>query len=298
MSLKTISSFGIIAFKKNAAIADLLERITRWALANAVPILFHPDTAALFNVGPAASSVDTLVQESGALVSIGGDGTFLTAAHLVKFTEKPVVGVNMGGVGFLADVEPDTLEQALEHIRTGRYTCIQRMILRAEIIRKGAVVRELHALNDVFINRTNRPKLTSIRAWYGSEFITEFKADGVIVATPSGSTAYSLAAGGPIVEASLKAVILTPICPHSLSERPIILPAERPVRLVITEKNPELLFSADGLDAFGLESGDEILVHAEGMHACLIQLAEHTYFSSLRRKLSWGKAPASEDENA
>ncbi len=135
----------------------------------------------------------------------------------------------------------------------------------------------------------NVPKLTSISAWYGNDFIADFHADGIIVATPSGSTAYSLSCGGPIVEPDVKALLLTPICPHSLNERPMVLPADKPIRLLINDKNPDLLLCADGLESVKLQSGDEVTISYGGASTNLIQLAEQSYFSLLRNKLAWGK---------
>jgi NAD+ kinase len=163
------------------------------------------------------------------------------------------------------------------------------MVLEAILYRGNEQMCKFHALNDVFINRINTPKLTSISVWYGNDFITDFYADGIIVATPNGSTAYSLSAGGPIVEPNVKAFLLTPICPHSLTERPIILPSDKSIRLLVNEKNPDLLFSADGLESVRLQSGDQIVVNYGGARTNLIQLTDVSYFEMLRRKLSWGK---------
>jgi NAD+ kinase len=135
------------------------------------------------------------------------------------------------------------------------------------------------------------PKLTSISAWHGKNFITEFKADGIIAATPGGSTAYSLSAGGPIVDPAVNALLLTPICPHSLTERPLILPAGRPLRLVINRKNPDLLLSADGLDSVRLRTGDEIIIRKSASKAVFIRLSTKSSFDLLRHKLDWGQYP-------
>lgn len=132
--------------------------------------------------------------------------------------------------------------------------------------------------------------MTAISAWYGNDFITDFFADGVIVATPNGSTAYSLSAGGPIIEPNVKAFLLTPICPHSLTERPIILPSDNVIKLVVSETNSECLLSADGLESIQLQYNDEVIIHYGGDQTNLIQLAERSYFSLLRKKLDWGKA--------
>lgn len=288
--MKKLKSFGIVAFKKNQHIHSVLVKIQVWSEAARVPLLFHPELKTqLPPNGIAARSEKELIDKSDALISVGGDGTFLSVAHMVKFAEKPVIGINLGGLGFLADIDPENIEKNLMKIYRGKYIDISRMVIKAKLIRNKKVVHTFHALNDIFINRYSKPRLISISAWYGNEYITDFQADGVIVATPSGSTAYSLAAGGPIVEPSVRAFLLTPICPHSLTERPIILPAEKDIRLIINKKNPVLLLSADGMDCIKLRNGDEILVTYQGGKANLIQFSESTYFKSLRRKLNWGQ---------
>ncbi len=288
--MQNINSFGIIAFKKSKQVRSILSKIQAWSESTTVSVCFHPT---LKKIAPTnahiARSEKSLITNCDALVSIGGDGTFLSVAHMVKFTEKPVIGVNLGGLGFLADIDPDNLEENLLKIHKGTYHTISRMVIKGKLIRNKKTIHTVHALNDIFINRYALPKLSSVSVWYGKEYITDFQADGVIIATPSGSTAYSLAAGGPIVEPTVRAFLVTPICPHSLTERPIILPAEKSIRLVVNRKNPELLLSADGLDSIRLKNDDEIIISYEGNKANLIQCAENTYFTSLRTKLNWGK---------
>jgi NAD+ kinase len=288
--MKKISSFGIIAFKESSQVKNVLLRIKSWSEQNSVPIFFHPFVSN--QIGPDARvspSECEFLQSSDAIVSVGGDGTFLSVAHMCRFTEKPIIGVNLGGLGFLTDISPDEIESTLEKIQSGQFSTISRMVLEAILYRGNEQMCKFHALNDVFINRINTPKLTSISVWYGNDFITDFYADGIIVATPNGSTAYSLSAGGPIVEPNVKAFLLTPICPHSLTERPIILPSDKSIRLLVNEKNPDLLFSADGLESVRLQSGDQIVVNYGGARTNLIQLTDVSYFEMLRRKLSWGK---------
>ena len=287
--MQSINRFGIVAFKKNGMVSSVVRRIDEWATANNVPLTVHPFLKDFIDL-PTARDEASFIAGSDAIVSLGGDGTFLSVAHLCRFTEKPVVGVNLGGLGFLTDISPDGLEENLSKIRGGNYHTISRMVLDARLSRDGETIGTYHALNDVFINRIDTPKLTSISAWYGKDFITEFYADGIIVATPTGSTAYSLSAGGPIVEPTVDAFLLTPICPHSLTERPIILPSNREIRLIINEKNPDLLLSIDGLKSIRLRSGDQIAVSYGGVDGNLIQLAECSCFSLLRRKLDWGRS--------
>ncbi|MFP4162694.1 MAG: NAD(+)/NADH kinase [Chitinispirillaceae bacterium] len=288
--MKRVSSFGVVAFKKNKETKEVLHRIQRWSQANDITVHFHPDLSGqLTSDNSILESKEELLAKSDALVSVGGDGTFLSVAHMSRFSGKPVVGINLGGLGFLTDIGPEELEVSLNKICSGEYHTISRMVLEACIVRDSDLICRFNALNDIYINRINTPKLTSISAWCGSAFITDFFADGIIVATPNGSTAYSLSAGGPIVEPTVQAFLLTPICPHSLTERPIILPSDRSIKLIINEKNPDLLLSADGLESLRLRSGDEIIISYGGVRTNLIQLVERSYFSLLRKKMGWGQ---------
>lgn len=287
--MKKINSFGIIAFKKNSYVRQVINTIATWANQRKVLIHFHPQLKPLLPPGVNTEKDErTLLQRSEALISIGGDGTFLAAAHMVQFTEKPIIGINLGGLGFLADIDPLNIEFHLDRIRRGRYKAISRMVIEASVIRDGTQFVSFQALNDIYINRYAASKLASISVWYGPDYIADFKADGLIVATPSGSTAYSLAAGGPIVEPSVQAFLITPICPHSLTERPIILPSDKDIRLIISKKQPTLLLCADGLDSVRLKYKDEITISYRGHKTNLIQFAEYSFFESLRKKLYWG----------
>jgi NAD+ kinase len=288
--MRQITSFGVAALSECPHLHDVVDRICAWSRGRKVPVVLHP-----FFKDKAPKDVSiahdekALVSSSDAVISVGGDGTFLSVAHLCRFTQKPVIGINLGGLGFLTDIGPENLEESLQKIHEGKYSIISRMVLEACVRREGATLCSFNALNDIFINRINIPKLASISAWCGSDFIADFRADGIIVATPSGSTAYSLSCGGPIVDPDVKALLLTPICPHSLNERPLVLPADKSVRLRINEKNPDLLLCADGLDSLKLQVGDEVTISYGGASTNLIQLAEQSYFSLLRSKLAWGK---------
>lgn len=299
--MRQISSFGIVAFSECPHLHEVVNRICAWSRSKKVPVILHPffKTIVPSNLAaPVADDEKSLISSSDAVISVGGDGTFLSVAHLCRFTQKPVVGINLGGLGFLTDIGPENLETSLQKISEGRYSVISRMVLEACLKRTASILCTLNALNDIFINRINIPKLASISAWYGKDFIADFYADGIIVATPSGSTAYSLSCGGPIVDPGVNALLLTPICPHSLNERPLVLPADKPIRLRINEKNPDLLLSADGLESIRLQTGDEITVSYGGVSTNLIQLAEQSYFSLLRTKLSWGKGSKREADPA
>ncbi|MBD3421228.1 MAG: NAD(+) kinase [Chitinivibrionales bacterium] len=288
--MQAIRSFGVISFKQTAAVADVLERIFTWSRKHEVHVLFHP---VLKDIAPPKADVANdkheLLNKSRAVLSIGGDGTFLSVIHLCKFSSIPVIGVNMGDLGFLTDIGPERLEEHLSRLLKGEYALTSRMVLEARLVRDGKELHVFHALNDIFINRCDKPKLISISAWYGDEYITDFQGDGLIVATPSGSTAYSLAAGGPIVEPDVDTLLLTPICPHSLTERPLLLPVHKNIRLKVDAGNCELLLSADGLDTVRVQEGDIVTVAHGGQLNNIVKLSARTHFELLRTKLGWGK---------
>ena len=297
--MRPITSFGVVAFSECPHLHEVVNRICAWSRDQKVPVILHPFFK---NIAPNDAEVSkdekSLVSSSDAVISVGGDGTFLSVAHLCRFTQKPVIGINLGGLGFLTDIGPENLEESLQKIREGKYSIISRMVLEACVRRQDKKICSFNALNDIFINRINIPKLASVSAWYGNDFIADFHADGIIVATPSGSTAYSLSCGGPIVDPDVKALLLTPICPHSLYERPLVLPVDKAIRLRINEKNPDLLLCADGLDSLKLQNGDEVTISYGGASTNLIQLAEQSYFSLLRTKLAWGKGSKRETDQS
>jgi NAD+ kinase len=291
-NMNTIKSIGIVAFKRSPEMQCALKRIFEWSLARRVKVLFHPGLRGrLPRAARVARTMERFVGGSDAFVSLGGDGTFLAAAHIAKFSSKPIVGVNLGALGFLTDIGPDEIETHLSRIIDGRYTIVRRPVLEATLVRRKHALATFLALNDIFINRANTPKLTSISAWHGRDFITDFQADGIIVSTPCGSTAYSLSAGGPIIHPDVNAFLLTPICPHSLTERPIILSAGKGLRLLINQKNPDLQLSADGIESIQLHRGDEVEVRFGGARITIIQLSRRSHFELLRRKLDWGQDP-------
>lgn len=287
--MKPLHSFGVVSFRKTPQVAEVLETLHRWSQAEKVTVTFHPVLAGIAPKGATvAANEEAFLDESEVLISVGGDGTFLSVAHLCIAKPRPVVGVNLGGLGFLTGIGPDDIEQQLRRLCHGDYRTIDRVFLKADLIRAGKTIHTYRALNDVFVNRAGKPKLASLSVWLGDELISDFLADGLIVATPAGSTAYSLAAGGPIVEPSSRTLLLTPICPHSLTERPLVVPDDRTVRIRVNPRNPVLLLSADGMDTQHLEPGDEIVVACDRNRASLIQLSESSFFQSLRSKLDWG----------
>lgn len=271
-----IQKFGVVAFKKNTEIEKVIERLKIWCKNKGFSLTTYPDK--------------NFLEKSDIVISVGGDGTFISAAHIVKFSQKPLIGINLGKVGFLADIETDNFERKLENILNGNFRCVKRMVFEVKHFRNGKMSGKYNAINDIFFNRLNIPKLSSFSLFYGGDFITDYISDGIIIASPSGSTAYSLAAGGPIVSPDMNAIIITPICPHSLSERPIILPSTNSLKVKVNKKNPEILLSLDGLESVKLIPEDEIEISCLGESKSLLQYSQESYFDLLRTKLGWGNS--------
>jgi len=229
-----------------------------------------------------------LGQKIDLLVVLGGDGTLLAAARALYPNEVPILGVKFGGLGFLTDVTVRHLEEALLQTLRGDYTIERRMMLKISILSpKGKPRATLYGLNDAVINEA-RQRLLEIDMTIGDTAVGHFKADGVIVATPTGSTAYSLSAGGPIVEPLLDALIATPICPHSLAIRPLIFPAYSTIRIDWNREGGEVSLAVDGQVFLELHRGESIRVGRAEKSSCFVQLRQRAFWDVLREKLKWG----------
>ncbi len=201
-----------------------------------------------------------------------------------------MLGVNFGSLGFLTEVTLPELYSSLDAALGGRASIEERMMLQATTLRRGAPFAEHIALNDVVVTKAARSRMIDLSVSVGDEFVTRVKADGLIVATPTGSTAYNLAAGGPIVQPTLDALLLTPIAPHTLTNRPIVIPASSPVRVQPNiEERDELYITFDGQAGFELEAGDEIRIRCAERRLRLLRPSTRSYFSVLREKLKWGE---------
>jgi NAD+ kinase len=236
----------------------------------------------------ACSAPAQRVRESDLLVVLGGDGTLLQAARLLGSAEVPILGVNLGSLGFMTDVPVERTFEALEHALAGRCTFERRMKLAVRVERQGAPVLEGEALNDAVVSKNALARVADIGASVDGRPLATLKADGVIVSTPTGSSAYGLAAGGPLVHPAVAAVVVTPICPHTLTQRPIVLPDHLPVALELLSDG-EMFVTLDGHTGCALERGDRVLVERAASAVVLVRADHAGYFEVLRRKLKWGE---------
>lgn len=223
------------------------------------------------------------------VIVLGGDGTLLSVARLVGNYKVPILGVNLGGLGFLTEITLKEFDQVLERVIQGDFIIDERVALQAAILRRGERLAEFTVLNDAVINKGALARIIDLETSVNGEYLTTFKSDGLILSTPTGSTAYNLSAGGPIIYPSLHCIIITPICPHTLTNRPIVVPDDVTIRVILKSTQQEVLLTLDGQQGFMLEFEDVVEVRKSGTSILLIKSPYRHYFELLREKLKWGE---------
>jgi len=222
------------------------------------------------------------------LLVMGGDGTILSIVRSMRKFDTKIFGINMGNLGFMSEIPPVEINKTLAKIFYGDYTIDKRLMLDIEIFRNKKVIKKFHALNETVISQGSLARLIKLRTKVDRKKLTLYHADGLIVATPTGSTAYSLSAGGPIVYPSLDTFILTPICPNSFTQKPIVIPANKKIEITVESKDRNICLSVDGQQNSILRHKDEIRIKRDGF-AHFVRLPTESFFKTLREKLHWGK---------
>jgi NAD+ kinase len=291
--LPPVRRVGILAKSHLTAAAPHLIEIAGWLQARGADPIFETGTAALAPTTPLRSADrKALAAHADMVLVLGGDGTLLSMADCLGAAGSriPILGVNFGSLGFLTEVTLPELYPSLEAALEGRARIEERMMLGAATSRAGRPFARHVALNDVVVTKGARSRMIDLSVHVGDEFVTRVKADGLIVATPTGSTAYNLSAGGPIVAPSVDALLLTPIAPHTLTHRPIVIPATAPVRVQpVMDDRDEVFVTFDGQEGFELQAGDEIEITRSETPLRLIKPSTRSYFEVLRTKLKWGE---------
>jgi len=285
-----IKRIGIIANIEKEQSAEYTVVLRDWLLARGLKVYLEKHIAR--KVG-ASDGMDRrhLASEVDLIVVFGGDGTILRLAHFIRGIEIPIVGINMGGFGYLTEVNLSEMCSAIERILTGNFEMEKRMMLDVAIKGQETEIEEQAVLNDVVIGRGNLSRMVELEAFVDGEFLTTFKADGIIVSTPTGSTAYSLSAGGPIVFPKMACMVLSPLCPHMLTNRPIILPADVVVTVKLLTKEPGATVILDGQISYDLKTGDTVTIGQSPYVTNLISSPLRDYWEILRTKLGWGRLP-------
>ena len=244
----------------------------------------HETGCAVLEVDP-----DDLAASADLVLVLGGDGTMIATSRLIGDVEVPVLGVNYGGLGYLTEFRIEELYDALEMILADNYRLDKRVMLAVELHRGDEVLTLNRVLNDVVINKSAVARIIEIEAYLNRQFVSSFRADGLIVATPTGSTAYNLSAGGPIIFPSMNAVVITPICPFTLSNRPLVVPDSAVIELLMKSDQDEVMLTLDGQVGFPLKVEDRVVIRKSRTTFNLIQPSYRNYFDVLRDKLRWGR---------
>ena len=228
-------------------------------------------------------------EDARLIIVLGGDGTLLSVARQLKGKEVPILGVNLGGLGFLTEISMEELPDMLASFLNGKYSLSRRAMMRVTVLRKGEEVFDISILNDAVITKDALARIIDIETYVSEEYLTTYRGDGLILSTATGSTGYSLAAGGPILHPSLPHIVVTPICPHMLTNRPIILPEDAALRARLLSKDERVILTLDGQVGFPLEFADEVVVKKSPYSVNLVTSESRGYFEVLRTKLKWGE---------
>lgn len=281
-----IHSVGICLKPSSAAAVEAARALAKWLAERRVEVRADPEAAAALDRPPLAREV--LAEQVGLLVVLGGDGTLLSVARDVGTRRVPILGVNLGTLGFLAEVAPDELTPMMERVLAGDYETVERMRLEVRAFRGEEERVHALALNDAVITRSDLSRMIDLETRADGVLVTTYHADGLIVATPTGSTAYTLSAGGPILMPGAHVFVLTPICPHTLTQRPLVLPQDGRLEIRVWPREGGAHLTVDGQAGTTLERGDVVHLRASETPAHFVVSRDRSRYDVLRTKLGWG----------
>jgi NAD+ kinase len=290
MAIRTIGLFGG-GGRPGGEVAAAVALIRSRCAAAGVRLLVAAELADAAGPEPAGTPADEVVREADLVVALGGDGTMLQAAREIGTSRTPLLGINLGSLGYLTDVPHDELGAALDRLFAGDYYLSERYRVSAVAWRDGRPLATLSALNDIVVNMGPRPRALDMEVRIDDASLSRFLGDGLIVSTPTGSTAYNLAAGGPICHPAVAALLVTPICPHSLAMRPLIVPNEKDIELQLHEVGDGATLTADGRQAVSLQSGDRVVYRLADDWVYLVKFPLSNFFEVMRCKLNYGAPP-------
>jgi NAD+ kinase len=284
-----IRSVGIFAKPHRERIGAKMPELVRWLRGQGIEVFCDRFAAEFAGGGAPGLTQDELMSRIDLLVVLGGDGTLLTAAHAASERDVPILPVNFGNLGFLATVALDELYPTLEQVLAGESETWKHMMLEVEVSRDGRPIERRRGLNDAVLTKGLPAHMIDFELLVNDLFVCSFRADGIIFSTPTGSTAYSLSAGGPIVSPLIEAFVVTPICPHMLTNRPLVLPHAARLAAQFTGGDEPAYLTVDGQIAVELRHHDSVRVRKSAKHLRLVRPPQRTYFEVLRNKLRWGE---------
>ncbi|MBE0425663.1 MAG: NAD(+)/NADH kinase [Nitrospirae bacterium] len=282
-----MKKIGIICKKGKPEPAEILKDLLPWLRQRGHEVYIDIDTASTLNIeGTLRSQIPSVAE---IIIVLGGDGTMISVARLVADKALPILGVNRGGLGFLTAVYQDELYEVLEKVLAGECSIEERIMLTACVFRHSECIAEFVVMNDVVVNKGALARIIDLETYINHIYVATFKADGLIVSTPTGSTAYALSAGGPILYPTLNSIGIAPICPHTLTNRPIIMPDNILVEIILKSHNEDVFLTLDGQVGFSLKQDDVVEVKKSKFKTKLFVPCERDYFKILRTKLKWGE---------
>ncbi len=284
--LRPPDSIGVCLKHAQPQAAGIVRGLEKWLLERGRTV--HLDEEAAEWVGRPGEAREALAAAVDLIVVLGGDGTLLSVSRSAGSRPVPILGVNLGTLGFLTEITLDELFAAMERVLAGEVRIEPRMRLDVQALRGGESLGRFLALNDAVISGAALARMIDLETSAGGEAVTTYHADGLIVATPTGSTAYSLSAGGPILLPEVQAIVLTPICPHTLTQRPIVLPWSSEIEIVVRSRGEGVRLTADGQEGLGLREGDVVKVTRSAHSLLLVASPVRNRFEILREKLRWG----------
>ncbi len=290
MSNPEIKTAGIVVKPGHEDALRTARELSDWLNAKGVEVSGAPFVATLRPgvAEPALTEVDERL-DAELIIVLGGDGTMISTARLIGDRQVLVMGVNYGSLGYLTEFRIEEMFPALESILTGEYKIDSRVMLRVGHFRNDELLNAGRVLNDVVINKAALARIIGIDVALNDQYVNSFRADGLIVATPTGSTAYNLSAGGPIIYPSMNAVVVTPICPFTLTNRPIVVPDRAEIELKLIHENEGVILTLDGQIGYPLETDDRVVIRKSSTTFNIVQPPNRNYFDVLRNKLQWGR---------
>lgn len=287
------SSIGLIGKVTDPAVGDTLRSLARFLASRGIAILLEEETASLLPGHELETGTrEAIGRRCDLAIVVGGDGTLLHAARSLAEHEVPLVGINLGHLGFLTDIPPFLMTESLEQILAGDYIVEERALLQAAVRRDGEEIIRYNALNDAVVHKWDSARMIELMVYINGRFLNMFRSDGLIVSTPTGSTAYALSAGGPLLHPTLDALLIVPVCPHTMSNRPIVIEGDAHIEAVVSNgQRDHARLTCDGQVSFALAAEDRIEIAKSAKPIRLVHPSQHDHYDVLRAKLRWAESP-------
>jgi NAD+ kinase len=287
---QTIQSIGIISRPRGSNLAVVVPPLLKWLQARGVQTHIDEETAKFLQDGSKGETLQRVADAAQLLLVLGGDGTILAAARLASPRGIPILPINMGSLGFLSSFTMEELHPALDDTLEGRFSLSERVMIGVELEREGVLIDDQRVLNEAVINKGALARMIQLELTIDDDFVCRYRADGLIVASPTGSTAYSLSAGGPIVHPAVESLVITPICAHTLSDRPLVVRDSSSIEVKLLGNTESVFLTLDGQRGIPLQPTDLVRVSRAKETLKLIQPPKKSYFEILRSKMKWGEA--------